>query len=112
LHVNGNRFDDNRNSFAFGIALATKIFSLRFNIMKTYKSFYTQIYSMGNLILAWRHARKGKTKKNYVIQFEKSLIENLFLLYKELKNEIYFPMPLKTFILRDPKTRKVSYFIL
>jgi RNA-directed DNA polymerase len=76
--------------------------------MKTYKNFYEKIYSFGNLILAWRKARKGKTKKDYVIEFEANLIENLLQLQKELRNQTYFPQPLKTFILRDPKTRKIS----
>ena len=44
--------------------------------MKTYKKLYPKIYNMSNLILAWRRARKGKTKKPYVIEFEKNLIKN------------------------------------
>lgn len=39
---------------------------------------------MSNLLLAWRKARKGKTKKPYVIEFEKNVIGNLFQLQKEL----------------------------
>jgi len=31
--------------------------------MKTHKKLYSKIYNLGNLILAWRKARKGKTKK-------------------------------------------------
>ena len=69
---------------------------------------YPEIYSMKNLILAWKKARKGKTKKDYVIEFEKNLGDNLRALNYELKNQIYKPLPLKTFILRDPKTRKIS----
>ncbi len=76
--------------------------------MKTYKNLYNVIISLGNLTLAWRKARKGKTKKNYVIFFEENLIENLLKLQKELKSQTYFPRKLKTFILRDPKTRKIS----
>jgi len=76
--------------------------------MKTYKNLYSQIYNISNLILAWRKARKGKTKKKDVIEFEKDTLGNLFALHEELKNETYFPKPLKTFILRDPKTRKIS----
>ncbi len=72
------------------------------------KSFYEQIYSLDNLILAYKKARKGKTKKDYVRKFEESLIENLLKLQNELKNQAYKPKPLKTFILRDPKTRKIS----
>ena len=41
---------------------------------------YSKIYNFSNLILAWRKARKGKTKKPYVIEFEKDTIGNLFKL--------------------------------
>ncbi len=69
---------------------------------------HPEIYNLSNLILAWRRARKHKTKKDYVIEFEQNLIENLIKLQQELKNQTYSPKPLKTFILRDPKTRKIS----
>jgi len=71
-------------------------------------NFYYKIYNLGNLILAWRNARKGKTKKYYVTEFEKDTIGNLFKLHEELKNQTYSPKQLKTFILRDPKTRVIS----
>jgi retron-type reverse transcriptase len=77
-------------------------------IMKTYKNLYSKIYSMGNLILAWRKARKGKTRRAYVIKFEKNTEKNLLQLHYELKDKTYRPLSLKTFILRDPKTRKIS----
>lgn len=76
--------------------------------MKSYKNLYQEIYNLGNLFLAWRKARKGKTKRYYVIEFEKDLINNLLKLQEELINQTYSPKPLKTFILRDPKTRKIS----
>ena len=63
---------------------------------------------MENLILAWRKARKGKTKKRYVIEFEENLRENLVELREELINQIYSPKSLVTFVLRDPKTRVIS----
>jgi len=69
---------------------------------------YPKIYNLSNLILAWREARKGKTRKAYVVEFEPNLLENLLKLQEELKNQTYRPEPLKTFILRDPKTRKIS----
>ncbi len=72
------------------------------------ENIYEQIYSMKNLVLAWRKARKGKTKKKYVIDFEVNLRENLLNLREELKNQTYKPKQLVTFILRDPKTRKIS----
>ncbi len=61
-----------------------------------------------NLELAFKKARKGKTKKQYVIEFEKDLMRNLLNLSNELKLQTYKPLPLKTFIIRDPKTRKIS----
>ena len=69
---------------------------------------YLQIISINNLILAWRKARKHKTKKDYVKEFEKDTLGNLLKLQKELVEQTYSPKPLVTFILRDPKTRKIS----
>jgi len=69
---------------------------------------YKQVYDIHNLLLAYKKARKGKTKKPYVIEFEKDVAGNLFQLQKELIKQIYQPKPLVTFILRDPKTRKIS----
>jgi retron-type reverse transcriptase len=71
-------------------------------------NFYSQIYNFNNLILAWKKARKGKIKKDYVIEFERNFRENIINLYRELKDETYKPEPLKVFILSDPKTRKIS----
>ena len=76
--------------------------------MKTHKNLYSEVCNLSNLILAWRNARKGKTKKDYVLEFEKDLMKNLINLHEELKNQTYKPRPLQTFILRDPKTRKIS----
>ena len=69
---------------------------------------YNHLCSYGNLLLAYLKARKGKTKKSYVIKFEKNLADNLKSLRVELLFHHYVPRPLKTFILRDPKTRKIS----
>ncbi|MBS3078880.1 hypothetical protein J4218_02050 [Candidatus Pacearchaeota archaeon] len=75
---------------------------------RTYNNLYSKIYDIDNLMRAWRKARKGKTKKHYVIEFEKDTIGNLFQLQKELIDYTYIPKPLVNFILRDPKTRKIS----
>jgi len=69
---------------------------------------FSQLCSYKNLELAFKKARKGKTLKPYVIEFEEKLEENLRLIQTELLFQIYRPKPLKTFILRDPKTRKIS----
>ncbi|MBU4308654.1 MAG: reverse transcriptase/maturase family protein [Nanoarchaeota archaeon] len=76
--------------------------------MKTHKNLYPEICDIKNLVFAWKKARKGKTKKDYVIKFEKDLPFNLKFLQKELENQSYLSRPLQTFILRDPKTRKIS----
>ncbi|MFA4952968.1 MAG: reverse transcriptase domain-containing protein [Candidatus Pacearchaeota archaeon] len=72
------------------------------------ENIYEEIISLKNLILAWKKARKGKTKKYYVKYFEENIAYNLKLLHNELKSQTYKPKPLVTFILRDPKTRKIS----
>lgn len=76
--------------------------------MKTYRNLYQKVCSYDNLVLAWKKARKGKTLKQYVIDFEKDLKNNLTLLRVELLLHAYQPRPLKTFTLRDPKTRTIS----
>jgi len=69
---------------------------------------YLKIISLENLYFAYKKARKHKTKKEYVIEFEENLQENLIKLHEELEAKTYNPEPLKIFILRDPKTRKIS----
>jgi len=76
--------------------------------MKSHKNLYFEIISFKNLILAYKKARKGKTKKNYVKKFEDNLAYNLKILHEELKNEIYSPNLMEVFVLRDPKTRIIS----
>ena len=76
--------------------------------MKSYNNLYSQIISFENIIIAWKKARKGKTKKDYVIKFEEDLFCNLMALHYELKYKTYKPKELITFILRDPKTRVIS----
>jgi len=76
--------------------------------MKLYTHLWRHLTSYSNLELAFRKARKRKTKKEYVQAFEKNLDDNLAQLQLELNFHIYTPKPLTTFIIRDPKTRKIS----
>ena len=71
-------------------------------------SLFDKLCSLENLELAFRNARKRKTLKKYVINFEERLQENLLNLRNELILKTYKPKPLETFIVRDPKTRKIS----
>ena len=103
MNVNGTNWNDNNNGYAFGMALAPKTFK-----MKSHNNLYQKIVSYNNLLLAYKNARKNKTKKDYVIEFENNLNNNLKSLRTELLLHSYQPKPLKTFILRDPKTRKIS----
>ncbi len=75
---------------------------------KTYNNLWDQLCSYENLESAFRKARRSKTKKLYVLEFEKNLAENLLQLRNELLLHSYTPRHLKTFILQDPKTRKIS----
>ncbi len=75
--------------------------------MKTYKKLYEKLYSTGNLNSAFRKARKGKSRKDYVIKFESDLDRNIGLLQRDLKLKRYVPTKLKKFIIRDPKTRTI-----
>lgn len=102
LNVNGNNWNDNNNGYAFGMALAAKAQN-----MITCTNLYEKIISFENLILAWKKARKGKTTKGYVIEFEQNLFYNLMALHYELKSGTYTPKPLEEFVIRDPKTRRI-----
>ena len=75
--------------------------------MKTYKKLYKKFYSTENLISAFNKAKKGKSKKEYVINFQNYLIEEIKNLQEELRDKTYKPRELKKFIIRDPKTRTI-----
>lgn len=76
--------------------------------MAPYRNLWQELCSDKNLELAFKKARKHKTLKPYVIEFEEDLVNNLMLLRTELLLHSYKPKMLETFILRDPKTRKIS----
>lgn len=76
--------------------------------LKTYNHLFEKICDYENLYEAYFNASAGKTKKEYVIEFEKGLENNLYALQWELFTHTYKPKPLTTFTIRDPKTRKIS----
>ncbi len=69
---------------------------------------YENIVSLENLEQAYEKAKKGKSGKKYVIEFETNLKENLKDLREELVSFTYRPLPLKSFVIRDPKTRLIN----
>ena len=74
----------------------------------TPEDIYQNICSISNLILAFKNAKRGKTKRRYVKRFQRNLKNNLLKLQSELVSQAYFPNKPKIFTLRDPKTRKIS----
>ena len=77
-------------------------------LMVSYHDLWKKLCSFKNLELAFKRARKHKTLKPYVLEFEKDAENNLSLLQTELLLHSYRLKPLQTFIIRDPKTRKIS----
>ncbi len=69
---------------------------------------YDQLCLMKNLRKAYKKARKGKGIKWYVREFESDLEKNLLQLQKELRRQAYGPRSMKTFTIRDLKTRVIS----
>jgi len=76
--------------------------------MKTFNNLYEKVCSLENLRLAFNKARRGKIKKHYVMEFEANLENELLGLKQELETLTYKPRALKTFVIRDPKTRVIS----
>lgn len=76
--------------------------------MKTFRNLFPSLCSYDNVLLAFKKARKRKTLKPYVIGFEQDLKNNLLQLRYELLFHAYRPKPIKIFILKDPKTRKIG----
>ena len=102
LNLNCNNNPINNNGRARGMALAA------LDTMKTYTKLYDKICSRDNLHLAFLKARKRKSRRKDVREFEENLDKNLQRLNQELITETYRPQRLTTFILHDPKTRKIS----
>jgi RNA-directed DNA polymerase len=76
--------------------------------MKTYKNLYPQIYSFGNLYVAYLAARKGKRDQVAVASFEFDLEHNLLRLEAELRDQVYRPGGYTNFFIHEPKRRLVS----
>ena len=93
---------NNYNSAVRGIAQYAEAF------YKMQRNLWGELCSYDNLYLAYKKVRKHKTTRDYVIEFEKDLEGNLLLLRTELLLHSYRPKPLVSFIIKDPKTRKIS----
>ena len=72
-----------------------------------YKKLFLKIADPENLFLAWDEFRRGKWGKPDVLQFEKDLEQNIFNLYRDLKNQTYRHGLYKDFWIHDPKLRHI-----
>jgi RNA-directed DNA polymerase len=105
LNLNANNFNlpNSKSASADGIEAGRIAQAIR--TMKTYNCLYEKLASFENLEKAFKNAKRGKSSKPYVIEFELKLKENLSALKTELESSTYFPKPLKKFTVRDPKIR-------
>ena len=75
--------------------------------MKIYKNIFDRIVSPENLFSAWDAFKSDKRNKRDVLQFEWHLEENIFQLYRELKNKTYRHSHYTAFSICDPKPRRI-----
>ncbi|MEK7612117.1 MAG: reverse transcriptase domain-containing protein [Patescibacteria group bacterium] len=75
--------------------------------MKVYQNLFDNIVSLDNLFSAWDSFRRNKSGKRDVEAFEWRLEENIFTLYRELKNGTYRHGPYTGFYITDPKQRHI-----
>ncbi|MBU1091660.1 reverse transcriptase/maturase family protein [Patescibacteria group bacterium] len=75
--------------------------------MKIYTNIFEKIISLENLFSAWEEFKKDKQKKLDVQEFELHLEQNIFQLYRELKNRTYKHGPYTSFYVHDPKLRHI-----
>jgi hypothetical protein len=69
---------------------------------------YDQLTSWANLLLAYRHASKGKRGQAAVAGFEHRLEEQLIELQAELRSSTYHPGSYSSFYIHEPKRRLIS----
>lgn len=109
FNINAND-NINNNRPARGMArplLQGSFFVQEQTIMKTYRNLYKGLCSFENLERAYWQAGKHKSNNPKVLEFEKHWRLNLCILLRELRTKTYKPLPLKKFVLRDPKTRLI-----
>ena len=68
---------------------------------------YDDIISVENLLAAWKEFKRGKSTKEDVLQFERNLMTDIFVLHHELKEKKYVHGVYEHFVVRDPKRRDI-----
>lgn len=75
--------------------------------MKRLGNIYAEVFSINNLLLADKKARKGKRTQPGVMLFDKNRTENFFNLHEMLKNKTYKTSDYVTFKIFEPKQRDI-----
>ncbi len=68
---------------------------------------YDSIITLENVLSAWQEFRSGKKQKKDVQEFERNLMDNILLLYTDLKNKTYRHGGYHAFTINDPKKRDI-----
>ena len=76
--------------------------------MKRAKSLFNQIVSYDNIRLAWLKARRHKSSKNVVRNFNKNVDKNLLQVQKNLKSKPAILSKYSQFTIYEPKERLIS----
>ena len=75
--------------------------------MKNYNHLFNQVCTFSALMSAAKKAALGKKKKRKVAEFLFDLEPEIIKLEQELKDKSYQPLPYRTFMVIDPKERKI-----
>lgn len=75
--------------------------------MKVWHKIYDNLITLENIFLGFQEFKKQKKKTAELLLFEKNLEDNLFTIYKQLKNRKYKPGPYIGFYINDPKIRLI-----
>lgn len=76
--------------------------------MKRHGYLFAEIVSFDSLMRAARRAYRGKKDKSRVAAFCFDLENEVIALQKELKSRIYKPLPLRYFVIWEPKVRQIG----
>ena len=76
--------------------------------MKRLGGVWQQLISFENLLLAYRKARRGKSRRSSVAGFECNLEKELLQLQRELQSGEYQPGDYRLFTLYERKPRQIS----
>jgi RNA-directed DNA polymerase len=68
---------------------------------------YHDIISVENLLCAWQEFIRGKKHKHDVQEFQFQLMDNIYALYRELKDKMYVHGTYHAFNISDPKPRNI-----